>query len=221
MKCFIRYLSQAVVLVMIVSNCLSVQAAGSDELLRELLRAAELGDAKGVDQMISKGLDPNTADAKGNTLLMIATREGHRDVVSTLVRRKANANRRNQYGDTALMLATLRGDREIARMLIEFGGAEVKHSGWAPIHYAAFYDKPEMIRYLIAKGADKDALAPNGYTPLMLSARSGHTDAARALLQEDVDINVRSPDGQTALKIARQKKHGEVAELIARAGGVE
>jgi ankyrin repeat protein len=217
MKLFSRSFAQAAVLAFVLLIYTSVQAAAYEDLLR----AAELGDAKGVDQMIGKGLDPNTADAKGNTLLMIATREGHRDVVSALVRRKANANRRNQYGDTALMLATLRGDREIARMLIEFGGAEVKHSGWAPIHYAAFYDKPEMIRYLIAKGADKDALAPNGYTPLMLTARSGHTDAARALLQEDVDINVRSQDGQTALKIARQKKHGEVAELIARAGGVE
>jgi ankyrin repeat protein len=217
MKHFSHYASQAAVLALFLISYTSVQAAAYEDLLR----AAEIGDAKGVDQMIGKGMDPNTADAKGNTLLIIAVREGHRDVVGALVRRKANANKRNQYGDSALMLASLRGDREIARMLIELGGAEVKHSGWAPIHYAAFYDKPEMIRYLIAKGADKDALAPNGYTPLMLSARSGHTDAARALLQEDVDINLRNPDGQTALKIARQRKHGEVAELIVRAGGVE
>ena len=78
-----------------------------------------------------------------------------------------------------------------------------------------------MIRYLIAKGADKDALAPNGYTALMMTARSGHTDAAKALLIEDVDINVRGPDGQTALRIARQRKHGELAELLTRAGAVE
>jgi ankyrin repeat protein len=217
MKCFIQYVSQAAVLAFFILSYTSVQATAYEDLLR----AAELGDANGVDQMIGKGMDPNTADAKGNTLLIIAVREGHRDVVGALVRRKANANKRNQYGDTALMLASLRGDREIARTLIELGGAEVKHSGWAPIHYAAFYDKPEMIRYLIAKGADKDAVAPNGYTPLMLSARSGHTDAARALLQEDVGINLRNPDGDTALKIARQRKHGEVAELIVRAGGVE
>jgi uncharacterized protein len=138
MKLFSRYASQAAVLALFLLSYTSVQAAAYEDLLR----AAELGDAKGVDQMIGKGMDPNTADAKGNTILMIATREGHREVVSTLVRRKANANKRNQYGDTALMLASLRGDREIARMLIEFGGAEVKHSGWAPIHYAAFYDKP-------------------------------------------------------------------------------
>ena len=101
------------------------------------------------------------------------------------------------------------------------GNAEVKHSGWAPIHYAAFQDKPEMIRYLIAKGADKDAPAPNGDTALMLAARSGHDDAARALLHEDVDVNARNPDGQTALRIAKLGKHTAVVELLTRAGGVE
>jgi ankyrin repeat protein len=217
MKRFLHNVYQSIVLSVFTITCSSVQAAAYEDLLR----AAELGDAKAVEQLVARGLDPNTADAKGNTLLMIAAREGHKDVVWALVRRKANANKRNQYGDTALMIASLRGDREIARMLIEFGGAEVKHGGWAPIHYAAFQDRPEMIRYLIAKGADKDALAPNGYTALMLAARSGHDDAARALLHEDVDINVRSPDGQTALRIAKLRKHIGLAELLTRAGGVE
>lgn len=217
MKRFVRYCLQVFVLWNFFSGCLSVQAAAYEDLLR----AAELGDARGIEQLLDRGMDPNTTDAKGNTILMIAAREGRRDAVLALIRRKANANKRNQYGDTALMIASLRGDREIARMLIEFGGAEVKHGGWAPIHYAAFQDRQEMIRYLIAKGADKNALAPNGYTALMLAARSGHVDAAHALLQEDVDINVRSPDGETALRIALRAKHGPVAELIRRAGGVE
>jgi hypothetical protein len=187
----------------------------------DLLRAAELGDISGVERLLDRGLDPNTVDAKGNTLLMIAARNGNRELAWSLIRRKASAAKRNQFGDTALMMASLRGDREIARMLIEFGGAEVKHSGWAPIHYAAFEDRPEIIRYLIAKGADKDAVAPNGYTALMLAARGGHIEAARVLLYEDVDVQVRGPAGETALRIAREKNHTELAEMIKRAGGVE
>ena len=217
MKRFIRFNAYLVVLSFLAVVCTTVHAAAYEDLLR----AAELGDVKGLERLLDRGSDPNTADAKGNTLLMIATREGHKDAVWTLIRRKANTNRRNQHGDTALMMASIRGDLEIGRMLLEFGNAEVKHPGWAPIHYAAFYDKPEMIRYLASKGADKNALAPNGYTALMLAARSGHTDAARALLFEDVDVNARSPDGDTALRIARSRKHSEVAELLVRAGAVE
>ena len=217
MKPFIRFTSQAIVYSFLTMICTLVHAAAYDDVLR----AAELGDVKGLERLLDRGSDPNTADPKGNTLLMIAAREGHKDAVWILVRRKANANRRNQHGDTALMMASLRGDREMARMLIEFGNAEVRHPGWAPIHYAAFNDKPDMVRYLLSKGADKDALAPNGYTALMMAARGGHTEAARVLLHEDVDINVRSPDGATALRIARERKNSEIAELLLRAGAVE
>lgn len=217
MKRFIRYILQWTVSAAFCVAWSAVQAAAYDDLLR----AAEMGDTKGVERLLERGADPNTTDPKGNTLLMIAAQNGNRELVWSLIRRKANATKRSQFGDTALMMASLRGDREIARMLIEFGGAEVKHNGWAPIHYAAFEDHAEMIRYLIAKGADKDAVAPNGYTALMFAARGGHIEAARALLYEDVDVQVKGPDGETALRIAREKKHSELVELLKRAGAVE
>ena len=217
MRYFLRFIQQAIVCVLLPLFSGSLCAQAYDQLLR----AAELGDAKGVERLLDRGLDPNTADPKGHTLLMIAARNGHRDLVWALVRRKASATKRSEHGDTALMMASLRGDREIARMLIEFGGAEVNHSGWAPIHYAAFQNQAELIRYLLQKGADKNALAPNGYTALMLAARGGHMEAARALLYEDPEVNTRGPDGETALKIARLRKHSELAELLVRAGAVE
>lgn len=217
MKSFVQYLRQAVVL----ASLSLVASPGFAAAYEELLRAAELGDTRTVERMLDRGLDPNTADPKGHTLLMIAARNGHRELVWSLIRRKANATRRSEHGDTALMFASLRGDREIARMLIEFGGAELNHGGWAPIHYAAFENRAELLRYLIQKGAEKDALAANGHTALMLAARGGHLEAARALLYEDVDVNVRGPGGETALRIARARKHSELAELLVRAGAVE
>jgi len=217
MKLFIRYTLQLSVVAVFCCASTVVQAAAYDDLLR----ATEMGDTSAVERLLERGADPNTTDAKGNTLLMIAARSGNRELVWSLIRRKASATKRSQVGDTALMMASLRGDREIARMLIEFGGAQVKHSGWAPIHYAAFEDRAEMIRYLIAKGADKDAVAPNGYTALMLAARGGHLAAARALLYEDVDVQVKGPGGETAFRIAREKKHAELMELLKRAGAVE
>ena len=217
MNQFIRFISHSTVLAGFIVASSTVQAAAYDDLLR----AAEMGDTLGVERLLQRGADPNTADPKGNTLLMIAARNGNRELVWLLVRRKASANKRSEVGDTALMMASLRGDREIARALIEFGGAEVKHSGWAPIHYAAFEDRAEVIRYLISKGADKDAIAPNGYTALMLAARGGHIEATRALLYEDADVQVKGPGGETALRIAREKKHSELVELLKRAGAVD
>lgn len=217
MKSFIRYASQAAV----ISALVLATVAAYGQTYDTVLQAAELGDTKSVERLLDRGLDPNTADPKGNTILMIASRLGHRDLVWMLLKRKASARKRSQHGDTALMMASLRGDREIARMLIEFGDAELNHKGWAPIHYAAFENHPEVIRYLVAKGADKDALAPNGYSALMLATRGGHLEAAKALLYDDADVQVKGPAGETALQIARKGNHAELAELLKRAGAVE
>ena len=217
MKSLMQCVSQAIViLAMIIAN-----SGAYAQTYDELLQAAQLGDTKSVERLLDRGLDPNTADAKGNTILMIASRLGYRDLVWSLIRRKASVRKRSPFGDTALMMASLRGDREIARMLVEFGGAELNHDGWAPIHYAAFENHAEVIRYLVAKGADKDALAPNGYNALMFAARGGHLEAAKALLYEDANVRVKGPAGETALQIALKRNHAELAELLRRAGAVE
>ena len=125
--------------------------------------------------------------------------------------------RRSPHGDTALMMACLKGHLAIAKLLVA-NGAQISQSGWAPLHYAAFEGRTEVIRYLLEKGAEKDAPAPNGFTALMLAVRGGHIDTARLLLYEDADLTVRGPKGETALGIARERKNQELEDLLRRAG---
>lgn len=206
-------------LLLIAGLTLSAQAAYG-QAYEEFLKAVERGDAKVVAELLDKGLDPNTADPKGNTALMMAARLGHENLVALLLERKANVRARTPHGDTALMMASLGGHLGIAKMLIE-RGAEVRQPGWAPVHYAAFMGHAEMIRFLLDLGADKDAVAPNGYTALMLAARGGHWEAARVLLQEDADLRHKGPNGETALAIARLRGDRRLEELLRRAGAVE
>ena len=194
--------------------------AAGGQSFEQLLRAAHQGDAKAVEDLLARGLDPDTASPDGNTLLMIAAGQGHLDLVTLLINRKASVGRRSPHGDTALMFASLKGHLPVARLLVA-NGAPVSHSGWAPLHYAAFEGRAELIRFLLEKGADKDARAPNGYSALILAARGGHVEAARALLYEDADVTVRGPKGETALGIARAKKMEELEVLLKRAGAVE
>ena len=194
-------------------------AAGgaSGQALDLFLKAINLGDTKGATVLLDKGLDPNTADLQGNTALMIASRQGYQPLVALLVERKANVGLRSAHGDTALMFAALKGHLEIVKLLIDHGGA-VNQDGWAPLHYAAFENRAEVVKYLILKGAQKDALAPNGYTALMLAARGGHIAAATALLYEDADLGIKGPAGETALGIAIGRKDEEMVKLLKRAG---
>ena len=194
-------------------------AFSAGQSFENLLQAASKGDIPVVGTLLNQGLDPNTADSDGNTLLMLAARQGHQEMVSFLISRKASVTRRSPHGDTALMLASIKGHIAAAKVLLE-NGAEITHSGWTPIHYAAFEGRAEMIKFLIEKGAAKNGLAPNGFTPLMLTARGGHVAAARVLLYEDVDLYVRGPKGETALSITRAGKFAELEALLTRAGAI-
>ena len=118
------------------------------------------------------------------------------------------------------MMASLKGHLAIAKLLVA-NGAQVSHPGWAPLHYAAFEGRSEVIRFLLEKGADKDGPAPNGFTPLMLAARGGHLEAARTLLHEDANVAIRGPIGETALSIAKGRKEVELESLLRRAGAVD
>lgn len=188
--------------------------------LDDIVRAVDSGQREAVARLLDRGVDVNSTSSTGYSLLMIASRMGHRDVVELLLSRKANVRQRTPHGDTALMMASMLGDLEIMKRLVA-AGAELNHPGWASLHYAAFEGKAAAVQFLLENGADKDAVAPNGFTALMLAARNGKTEAAKALLYADPDVNFRTDKGETALAIAKARNMTEVVELIRRAGGVE
>jgi ankyrin repeat protein len=212
---FLRFVLQAIVLL-----TLGIGSAASQSSFDDLLKAVNDGDSQTVAGLLAKGLDPNSAGPDGNTLLMTASRLGHQNLVVLLIDRKASVTRRSPFGDTALMFAASKGQLEVARILVAHG-AQVSHDGWQPLHYAAFEGHPAMIRFLLERGAPKDALAPNGYSALMLAARNGHLEAARALLHADADVTIKGPKGQTALSLAQERKATPLVDLLKRAGAVE
>jgi hypothetical protein len=191
------------------------------QALDQVLKAADAGDAKTVATFLDKGLDPNSTDKQGNTLLMIAAVQGHEALVKLLIERKADVARRSPAGDSALMLASLKGHLAVVKLLVEHHAPISYKTGWAPLHYAAFEGKTEVVKYLLEKGADRDAIAPNGYSALLLAMRNGHMEAARELLYADADVNIKGARGETALSLALGRKDKELEELIRRAGAVE
>ena len=185
--------------------------AGSYE---DALSAASMGDAKALVSLLNRGIDPNTVDAQGNTLLILAAREGQTATVEALLQYRVRVDYRNQAGDSALMLAVLRGHEDAARALIK-GGATVNHEGWAPLHYAAFEGRVDMLDALFAAGADVNIKAPNLATPLMLAARNGHVGVVRRLLaMPATDLNALNDAGLSADVWAQQNGNSEIAELI-------
>lgn len=188
---------------------LGAQAGAYDDLIAAVYR----DDSDTVIAFVERGMDVNSVDPAGNTLLHVAARNGNVRLIEFLLRNRANPLVKNRVGDTPLMLATYTGKLDAVRLLVA-GGSQLNHSGWTPLHYAVFANQPEVAAYLIEKGADLNVRAPNQQTPLMIAARNANLDIAKLLLQAGADVTLIEQHGETAAGLARKAGNSVIAALI-------
>lgn len=187
----------------------------------DILAAAYRNDTETVADFIRRGMDVNTADRAGTTLLMVAARNGNEQLLEFLIKNRANLLKRNMYGDSAITLAALKGSLPILRRLVDQGGPGINDIGWTALHYASFGGHVESVRFLISRNAALNGKAPNGQTALMLAARQGHLGVVRLLVDAAADVNLADPEGNSALMIARKSGHQEIADVLKKSGAVE
>src|SRR5690348_4170205 len=94
-----------------VQSSASFQVSNSVPKRSEVVKAAEVGDAKALKRLLDAGADVDTVERDGYTILMVAAVEGRSSVVDLLIRRKANLNRKDIIGGSALSYAAFYGRR--------------------------------------------------------------------------------------------------------------
>jgi hypothetical protein len=184
----------------------------------DMIAAARNNDGPAVISLIQRGMDANTTDRSGNTLLMIAAGNGNDALVEFLLSNRANKLKINKYGETAIALAAFRGHLPVVRRLAEAGGIDTEARGWGPLQYAAFAGHTEIVRYLVERRLPVDARAPNGQTALMLAAANGHLEAVKLLVDADADMALADPEGRTALALALKSANTDIAEYLRSEG---
>lgn len=94
--------------------------AEKQELMEQLMSAAQKGDDETVKKMFARGVPPDSYLNKSNTPLMEASLKGHLSTVQLLVNRGANVNfQHSDTGFTALMIAAKNKRPEIVFFFVE------------------------------------------------------------------------------------------------------
>ena len=71
-----------------------------------------------------------------------------------------------------------------------------------------------VVTALLARGADVNARAAEGYTPLHIAAFEGDAALINTLLAHGAAADARADDGKTALAIAEERGHAQAARRL-------
>ena len=124
----------------------------SPTLPEEAAELARKGDTAGLAALIKGGLAVDARDAKGNTLLMLASYHGRAEVVKLLLKSGATVDLRNDKGQTPLGGVAFKGYVEIATLLIDAGADPVADQGGStPADFATLAGKSEILALLQAR----------------------------------------------------------------------
>lgn len=179
----------------------------------DFLNAVKTGDSREVRQLLRRGVDANTTDAAGHSVLHIASRDGVLEVARVLVAAGADVDRRNKNQETPLMMAALGGHLSTVQFLLS-KDAQINQPGWTALLYAATNGHVEIVRLLIENHAYIDSSPSNGLTSLMMATRGGHTDTVKLLLDEGADASLKNDLGDTAYDWAMRGGNTNIAALI-------
>jgi ankyrin repeat protein len=105
-------------------------------------------------------------------------------------------------GDARLSEAAMQGDREAVRSLLKqrVDVDSAQGDGTTALHWAAFRDDLEMVKMLLAAGANvKTATREGAITPLFMACTNGNAAIIEALLKAGAAPNSVNANGTTAL----------------------
>ncbi len=237
-----------------------------------LMWAISAGHPAVAATLIARGADVLARSTGGFTPLLFAAREGDLDSARLLLTTGADVDDAMENGTSALLVATVRGHVPVAIFLLEQGAdPNVSGPGYTPLHWVTGSwqtelsgpngittnrddewrglrgvpgDKVQLVRTLLAHGADPDARLEStppragysqlgvehrvagvrpfpGATPFLLAAMAGDVEVMRVLADAGADPNLTPNDHTTPLMLAAGLGRYMAETLVTEARSLE
>ncbi|UJR14534.1 hypothetical protein I4U23_001530 [Adineta vaga] len=208
-----------------------------------LMLAAEQGYFECVKLLVQAGADLELAPSGqlaltmnlcGQTPLFCAAKEGRTEIVKYLLDRGANPRVQNHYGVSALWIPAQKGMLQVVELLLNAGADthvapfgnladELNITGWTPLYAAMKSRKFDVVKLLLKRGADPNAVTKLGSTPFLLASEICDLDIIEACVEANADLDFAPSGsdadnlnitGQTALFMATLKDRVDVVKFL-------
>ncbi|MEO8661213.1 MAG: ankyrin repeat domain-containing protein [Bryobacteraceae bacterium] len=149
-----------------------------------LEQAMSRGIAPLAALLLEMGVDANTRDEQGNTLLHNAALKGHHGIVLLLLQHGASISASSDAGTLPIHDAAVGGNGSVVKELLRRGAdpqSTTKNTRETPLHLAACWGRTEVVRALIDVGAVQTATDAGGRTPLDCAIQNQHEDTVELL----------------------------------------
>ncbi|KAH0335580.1 ankyrin, partial [Aureobasidium melanogenum] len=197
-------------------------ATGRTEL-HEIIGGDGKCDASTIKLFVSKGVKVNATDNDGISALHLATKRGDQAILQALVDAGAGIDIKSAAGQTLLHEAAIRGSVDVVRNVLEYGvDIEARNNDnmtFLAVACAEREGSDDVVRLLLAAGADISVVDRWGWTPLHELADRSRTAAAKLLLETGkADLTLRTQQGYAVLDNAASEGDYELVRELLRRG---
>lgn len=213
-----------------------------------LLFAAQDGDGESAKLLIAAGANVSDAAADGASALVVAAHTGQADVAFLLLEAGADPNAADT-GYTALHIAATAGNTALAQALLKHGAdpnarqqkgsptkrmpsghaLDFKMVGATPYFLAVRAGQLEMMRLLVANGADPTIPLKDGRSALIVLAGLKTVEgpaisdeqaaaAVKLAVQLGTPVNRVDSKGNTALHVAATRRRDPIVQALVDSG---
>ncbi|MSQ70705.1 MAG: ankyrin repeat domain-containing protein [Betaproteobacteria bacterium] len=153
-----------------------------------LLAATHANRIEAARRLIAADADVNAKDTLQDSAYLYAGASGQLEILQMTLKAGADLKSTNRYGGTALIPACHYGHVETVRALLETAIAidHVNNLGWTALLEAVILGDggarhTEIVRLLLAKGANPNLPDRQGVTPLQHARQRGQAEISRLL----------------------------------------
>ena len=189
--------------------------------VRAMLEAAARGEVDTLQRLIAAGASLESANAAGETPLLLAVKNNHLSAAVLLIDAGSNINAQAANRDSPWLLAGALGRTEMLRHMIPKGpdfSVRNRFGGNALIP-ACERAHVDAVEVLLTTKIDVNHVNDLGWTCLLEIVILGdggprHVKVARLVLAAGADPKIADQDGVSPLTHARRKGQTEIARLI-------